>query len=80
MIDMKWLKGVEPEKKAEFESLLRNSSLVLNKLSDILHALDDGAEKSTKADYNSPSWAFLQADTNGYRRALKDVLSLIQLK
>lgn len=29
-------------------------------------------------DYSKASWAYLQADTNGWNRALKEVLKLIE--
>jgi len=35
---------------------------------------------TTGADYNSPSWAYKQADQIGYNRAIQDVLKLIDIK
>lgn len=31
-------------------------------------------------DYETPSWAFKQADRNGYERAIKEVLDLIDIQ
>ena len=36
-------------------------------------------EASPSADYDSPSWAYKQADRIGYNRALNQVLDLINL-
>ena len=33
--------------------------------------------KTKETDYDSPSWAYLQADRNGYTRALEEILNLI---
>lgn len=79
-VDMKWVQGIAPEKKEPFEQLLRNSSIVFAKLTEILENLDRDSLKTTKTDYDSPSWAYRQADQNGYRRALRDVINLITMK
>tara|TARA_R100001463_G_scaffold26933_6_gene62707 strand:- start:12896 stop:13138 length:243 start_codon:yes stop_codon:yes gene_type:complete len=36
-------------------------------------------ESVTQADYDSPSWAYKQADRIGYNRALNQVLEIINL-
>lgn len=79
-VDMKWVQGIASEKKEPFEQLLRNSSIVFTKLTEILENLDRDNLKTTKTDYDSPSWAYRQADQNGYRRALRDVINLITMK
>lgn len=77
---MKWVSGIAPEKKADFESYLRNSTIAFDKLKEILEGLDKDTLKTTKADYDSPSWAYRQADQNGYRRALRDVINLLTFR
>lgn len=51
------------------ESLLRLESILESMLK----------ETPTSADYDSPSWAYKQADRIGYNRALNQVLDIINL-
>ena len=51
------------------ESLLRLESILESMLK----------ETSSQADYDSPSWAYKQADRIGYNRALNQVLDIINL-
>lgn len=75
-INTAWTKGIkDPEAKKAFESLLRNSTTVNSKLVDILKEFYDKEENSIE-DYDSAAWAYKAADRNGYRRAIRQVLSL----
>ena len=51
------------------ESLLRLESILESMLKEI----------PSQADYDSPSWAYKQADRIGYNRALNLVLDIINL-
>ena len=51
------------------ESLLRLESILESMLK----------ETPSSADYDSPSWAYKQADRIGYNRALNQVLDIINL-
>ena len=51
------------------ESLLRLESILESMLK----------ETPSQTDYDSPSWAYKQADRIGYNRALNQVLDLINL-
>lgn len=71
-----WTKHLKTkEEKENFESLLRNSTIVASRLVTILREMDE-SKVSRETDYDSPSWAYLQADQNGYRRAIQEVLKL----
>ena len=35
-------------------------------------------KKPLKEDYESPSWPYYQADTNGYNRAVQAILALLK--
>jgi len=37
-------------------------------------------KKKYSSDYDTANWAYLQADTNGYNRAIDEVLTLIDMK
>lgn len=49
----------------------------LDRLKEILEPMLK--EVQPAADYDNPSWAYKQADRNGYNRALTTVLEMINL-
>lgn len=73
-LNTQWTKNLkDPEAKKNFEQLLRNSTTVATRLCDLLKEMK--IENSVH-DYDSASWAYKQADQNGYNRALRDILAL----
>ena len=66
-----------PEGKAEFEKVVRNSSLALGRMKDIITSLEKTAEIPAMADYENAAWAYKQADLIGYRRGLRDIKKLL---
>lgn len=38
------------------------------------------SEAMSKTSYDKPNWAYLQADCNGYERAIEEVISLLSSK
>ena len=75
-LPLEWTKGLSKEDKANFELLLRNSTSVSTKLVGLLEARLEESRKANKADYESPAWAYKQADRLGYERALMDIMAL----
>ncbi len=81
-ISTDWVKGLEGEEKEEHIKMLR-SSLALKQLKEILLQWETAQEKQevTQGDYDNPSWAYKQADRNGYKRLMtrmKELLSFIE--
>lgn len=75
-----WIEHIkDKEKQKEFEKLLRNSGISLGRLKDIIQDRLDALERAeVKAEiYDSPNWAYKQADTNGTRRAYMNILQLL---
>jgi len=71
--------GLTPQSKEEVVASFNASSLLRERLTTILDKKLQ-ASKTTKVSvetYASPSWAYLQADANGYERAIKEVISLL---
>jgi hypothetical protein len=66
-----------PEEKFELRQKILSNRESLDRLREILEPMlkDTGPE----ADYDSPSWAYKQADRIGYNRALTKVLDIINL-
>jgi len=79
-LQAKWFPSdLTPEKKLEFESAIRNCRHILDRLTEIIESELKELEKDSKDEYNSPAWPYLQADKQGGRRALKNILKLTQL-
>jgi hypothetical protein len=71
----------DEESKAKFEKKLLGSRAVLNRLKELLKESETDLNnyETTAKGYDSPSWAFKQADNNGFRRCLKFINKLIDL-
>ncbi len=69
------------EDKTRFKQQIMNSRSVMERLDVMIDNLEEDLNKAenTEDQYSSPSWAALQADRNGYRRALRKVKQLINL-
>ncbi len=75
-----WTKGLEKDEAAEMRSLFTQSARVRVRLSQILSDKMDAADNASlsKDGYETANWAYKQADTVGYRRAIKEILSIIE--
>jgi len=79
-LSVEWTKHLKDKSaKEDFEKLLRNSTISLGRLREILEekltALDRSEVKSDV--YDSPNWAYKQADVNGMRRVLMNIIALL---
>ena len=83
-VALRWTQHLKTEEQKErFLQALRNDTLVLGRLKDILEEdLESFNRKEVRSDsYDSPSWAFQQAHYNGVRQqllALQDLLSFLK--
>lgn len=71
----------DPEAAKNFRKHIYNSKGVLERLSQIVDNYVEELDQ-LEADtnqYDSPSWAALQADRNGYRRAMRRFKKIITL-
>lgn len=83
MASLIWTKHLRNDKdRQDFNTILENSSLVLNRLKDILmeeiEVLD--RQEGTIDDFKDPAWTHKQAFRNGDRARLRKVLDLITIK
>ena len=77
-LSLQWLKHLKSdEDKEEFTKYLRNSSRIFQVLTKILEGKTK--EITLEPDYSNPSWSHQQADRNGYNRAVKDIIKLIDI-
>lgn len=65
------------EDKEALKKLVMSQRGSLDRLKEILEPMLKDTTPST--DYDSPSWAYKQADRNGFNRALTTVLDMINL-
>lgn len=75
-IPLDWVKNLD--NKEEFEKYLRNSTLLVKRLRQIVQDRLQVLEKDSinRKNYDSPSWAYQQADYNGEVRGLQYILQL----
>ena len=73
-----WLKDCKTKKEKEaVNQVLQSNRESLDRLKEILEPMLK--DITPAADYDSPSWAYKQADRNGFNRAVTTVLDLINL-
>jgi|TARA_R110000744_G_scaffold160193_1_gene276491 hypothetical protein len=73
-----WFKGCKTKKdKESVTQVLQSNRESLDRLKEILEPLLK--DSNPASDYDSPSWAYKQADRNGFNRAVTTVLDLINL-
>ncbi len=73
-----WFKECKSkEDKEKVKQVLFSNRESLLRLESILESMLK--ETPSSADYDSPSWAYKQADRIGYNRALNQVLDIINL-
>ena len=75
-----WTQGLDPDVAKEIRGDFISSRLVRNRLTVLLNDKITETHNSslTKTGYESPNWAYKQADQVGFERALKLVMSLIE--
>ena len=71
-----WFQGIPKKEQEQRKKDLRSYRAAFEALSEILDLIE---EDESETDYDSPSWAYKQADRNGGRRMLKRVRKLIDI-
>ena len=73
-----WFKDCKSKKQKEaVAQVLQSNRESLDRLKEVLEPMLK--DTTPAADYDSPSWAYKQADRNGFNRAVTTVLDLINL-
>ena len=72
----------DDEERAEFKKYVENSISLLDRLTEIINMKIGTAERSrlSEKDYALATWAYKQADLNGYLRALNEMKTLTKRK
>lgn len=74
-----WYSNLPKAEQEKFKELVRGSKKVLDRLREICYNTKDGVLATSKTDYDSPSWAYKQADRNGYIRAYEEIAKLCDI-
>jgi hypothetical protein len=74
-----WTKGLDKQVQKDVEQNFKESSVMRRRLVQLLlDRIESSAREGRLKDlYESPSWAYLQADKRGYERAMQEVIDLI---
>lgn len=74
-----WCKGLEDDAKEQMKGYFGSSVLLRERLEHILKEKIRVRASNANAveGYDNPSWAYLQADRNGYERAMLEIIELI---
>lgn len=77
-----WTNGLTEQQEKEVRSEYAHSPVLRERLSKILRDKVDVSDTAAQAkvNYEKPSWAYYQADANGYKRAINEIISLIVTK
>lgn len=77
-----WTKNREGLDAVAFGERVVNSHDVLFRLQEILKDKISDARQSqlSSSSFDKPSWAYKQADLNGYQRALEEITHLIEIR
>lgn len=75
-----WTKGLDADEKKEVRLSYNGSGVLRLRLEGLLEDKIGTAEKESydKNGYECPNWAYKQADLAGYKRALKEIISLLK--
>lgn len=73
-----WTKGVASQLEADIKSAFKSSTVIRARLSEICEDKLVSALTTNKAQYDNPNWCYQQADIIGYRRALEEIVSLLE--
>jgi hypothetical protein len=65
------------DEQEDFKREVKSAKNVLDKLEQIVNSRMK--EIVVANDYDSPSWAYKQADRNGYNRALTEIINILHL-
>ena len=71
--------GLPEERSKEVMEEFKRSSLLRERLITLLRNKSESNKASVRAKntYDSPSWAYVQADSIGYERAIYELISLL---
>lgn len=73
-----WTKGKDEVLSKDIRASFAGSSVMRTRLKEMLREKLESSFSTKEDDYSNPNWAYKQADSVGYRRALKEISSLLE--
>lgn len=74
-----WLRGLKGEDREKMKKVVLDSTILLDKLKEILYNMQEGKKDTVVSDYDTPSWSHKQAHLNGETAALQKVIGLLTI-
>ena len=77
-----WFRELSEKEKSDLEYILRNNTILVSSLLKILTRYENEENRSeiSASQYDNPSWAYKQADTNGAKRAYAKIRALFNME
>jgi len=77
-----WTNGLDSQGKEEMKVSFKSAAVVRARLAELLDAKVSEKERSDMKEdgYEVSNWAYKMADSQGYKRALVEIISLITEK
>jgi len=72
--------GLDGDQEKDIQSSFKSATVVRNRLTEICESKIKTSLSPNKAQYDSPNWAYQKADDIGYRRALEEIIGLLEEK
>lgn len=74
------LKGETRQRQTEIKQSFESGKLFIDKLKQVIKDKIEYSNKTSRSEFNyeSPVWAYKQADYRGYERGLEEILSLLE--
>ncbi len=74
-----WTKGMDAQNKDEMKQSFKSSAVIRARLAEMLEGKITEKERADmKADgYECANWAYKMADSQGYKRAMAEIISLL---
>lgn len=73
-----WTKGKDPVESKDIRASFAGSLVMRRRLQEMIKDKLESSYSTKEEDYENPNWAYKQADAVGYRKALKEIISLLQ--
>lgn len=74
-----WVKGLQKERERDVRANFLEALVLRKRLSEILNEKVQESQRvnRAKSTYENPNWAYIQADSCGYERALQEIIELL---
>lgn len=76
-LSTQWLTNTKGDARKKLEDSIRHSTVALDRLREILEGKLQAVNTTSPKDYDKAAWPYYQADKNGEKRALEDILKLL---